>query len=391
MSNLGIINIGAIISGDIDEPELEGDAVLVRGGHIEGVGFGSDLDTENCDTIIDAKGTTIAPGIIDSHVHIVFGDWTPRQNTLGWIESYMHGGITSMMSACEVHLPGRPTDPSGVKALAITAQRAYANFRPAGVKVHAGSLILEPGLRPEDFPDLAAEGVWLAKMGFGGFEKNTDAVPLVKAAQENGFVVMSHSGGVSIPGSNTITADDLLALNVDIAGHVNGGPTALAEPDLERLMKEAEFCFQISQAGNIRSAIKVIEFAQACGKLHKVLMSSDTPTGTGVMPLGTLKSIVELATLTGLHPAVTWAMAAGNNADVLRQNTGRIAVGKEADLVIMDAPSGSAFDTAIEAMQGGDLPGISAVLIDGETCALRSRNTPLATRLCEVVRGPCKY
>ena len=179
MAGLGIINIGQIISGDIDEPELEGDAVLVREGHIEEVGSSSDFEIGSCDTIIDAKGTTIAPGIIDSHVHIVFGDWTPRQNTLGWIESYMQGGITSMMSACEVHLPGRPTDAAGVKALAITAQRAYSNFRPAGVKVHAGSLILEPGLSPEDFPELAAEGVWLAKMGFGGFDKNTDAVPLL--------------------------------------------------------------------------------------------------------------------------------------------------------------------------------------------------------------------
>ena len=43
-----------------------------------------------------------------------------------------------MVSAGEVHLPGRPRDIVGLKALAITAQRAYANYRPGGVKVLAG-------------------------------------------------------------------------------------------------------------------------------------------------------------------------------------------------------------------------------------------------------------
>ena len=63
------------------------------------------------------------PGLIDSHVHPVAGDWTPRQNQLGWIDSCLHGGVTTMISAGEVHMPGRPKDVVGLKALAITAQR----------------------------------------------------------------------------------------------------------------------------------------------------------------------------------------------------------------------------------------------------------------------------
>lgn len=79
-----------------------------------------------------------------------------------------------------------------------------------------------------------------------------------------------------------------------------------------------------------------------------------------------------------------WALATGHNASVLRQNTGQITPGREADLVVMDAPAGSAYPDACAAICGGDLPGISAVIIDGEIKALRSRNTPLATCLCEV-------
>jgi enamidase len=379
MASLAITNIGQILTGDLANPTVDGDTIITVDGKITQIG--ANIDTSEIDTIIDAQGTTVAPGLIDSHVHIVFGDWTPRQNTLGWIESYMHGGITGMMSASEVHLPGRPTDPAGVKALAITAQRAYRDFRPGGVKVYAGSVIFEPGLTDGDFEELASEGVWLGKVGFGAFNQTIDAEPMVRAAQKNGFVVMCHSGGASIPGSSAITAGDLLTLRPDIAGHANGGTTALPDNQLEQLVSEADFYLQISQAGNIRSAAKLIELARAHDKLDQVLMSSDTPTGTGVMPLGTLKSVVEMATLTGLPAAESWALATGNNADVLRTNTGRIAVGKDADLVVMDKPLGSAFDTALAAMQGGDLPGITCVVIDGVIRAMKSRNTPAATRM----------
>ena len=81
---------------------------------------------------------TIAPGLIDSHVHPVVGDYTPRQQQLHWIDSTLHGGVTTLISAGEVHMPGRPKDVVGLKAMAIAAQRWYENFRPSGMKVMAG-------------------------------------------------------------------------------------------------------------------------------------------------------------------------------------------------------------------------------------------------------------
>jgi enamidase len=382
-----IVNVARILTGDLDQPEIAGDTILIADGLVESIGFRGGLNVAEFGTVIDARGQTAAPGLIDTHAHVVFGDWTPRQNTLGWIESYMQGGVTSMMSASEVHLPGRPTDPVGVKALAIAAQRAYSHYRPGGVKVHAGSVILEPGLTAADFAELAAAGVWLAKMGFGAFAKNTDAEPLVRAAQANGFLVMSHTGGASIPGSSAITADDLLCLRPNIAGHANGGTTALPDADLARLVLEADFYLQISQAGNLRSALRLLGQAREAGKLKRVLISTDTPTGTGVMPLGMLRSVVEMASLGGLGAPLAWALASGNNATALRRNTGRLLPGREADLVLIDAPIGSAFADAVAGMEGGDLPGISCVLIDGEIRALKSRNTPAPRRLVTVNAG----
>src|SRR5574341_454561 len=124
---LVIRNIGLILSGDLERPILDGDTVVAAEGKIAAIGKLKDVDTAHAAVTVDARGSALCPGLIDSHVHPVFGDWTPRQNQLGWIESFLHGGVTTMISAGEVHLPGRPKDIVGLKALAVTAQRAFAN------------------------------------------------------------------------------------------------------------------------------------------------------------------------------------------------------------------------------------------------------------------------
>ena len=124
---VAITNLGTIISGDWRAPFVKGDTVIAHDGNITHVGTASASEVEACDVVIDAGGMTAIPGLIDSHVHITFGDYTPRQRTVGYLESYLHGGVTTSISASEVHVPGRPRDPEGVKALALAAQRCFAD------------------------------------------------------------------------------------------------------------------------------------------------------------------------------------------------------------------------------------------------------------------------
>ena len=159
MSRLILKNIETIVSGDITRPLLKGDAILIEEGKVAGIGRFDDLRPGRNDTLIDCAGTTVTPGLIDSHCHPVLGDFTPRQKQLGFLESQLHGGVTTTISAGEVHLPGRPKDPAGTKALAILAAKSYANFRPGGLKVLGGAVILEKGLTKKDFEEMAAEGV----------------------------------------------------------------------------------------------------------------------------------------------------------------------------------------------------------------------------------------
>src|SRR3954469_21077619 len=173
-----IVNLGVILTGDWREPIAVGDSIVMDAVKITHVGTAAAAQIAQCDVVIDADGATAIPGLIDSHVHITFGDYTPRQQTVGYLESYVHGGTTTAISASEVHVPGRPRDVEGVKALAVAAQRCFAEYRPGGMRVIAGSVILEPGLREEDFTELAAKGVTLAKAGFGAVKTSYDYVPL---------------------------------------------------------------------------------------------------------------------------------------------------------------------------------------------------------------------
>ncbi|HEX6078720.1 MAG TPA: amidohydrolase family protein [Methylomirabilota bacterium] len=379
-----IRNIGQIVSGDIARPLLDGDSILAADGKILAVGRGLDDDA---DTVIDARGSTVVPGLIDSHCHPVFGDFTPRQRTMDFIESGLNGGITSMISAGEVHLPGRPKDIVGLKALAIVASKAYANVRPAGVKMHAGAPILELGMVEEDFAELARAGVRLVgEIGLGSVRTGKDAAPMVRWAKKHGMTVTIHTGGPSIAGSSAITGDVVLEADPDVVGHINGGTTSMSEREIDALVA-TRMALEIVHCGNGKTALHTVRRAQEARATDRLVIGLDAPSGTGVVPLGIIRVLAHLVSLGGVAPEDAVCMATGNTARVYNLSAGVIAPGRDADLCIVDAPIGSVGRTALEALQVGDLFGISMILIDGQVKTGRSRNTPPATRAAEVVRG----
>lgn len=381
--SLAIVNVGLSHTGDLAGTSLPGDALVASDGRIAWIGASDAVAAGEHEVILDARGAGLVPGLIDSHVHVTFGDFSPRQLTVGFLESYLHGGVTRAISASEVHVPGRPADPAGVKALAIAAQRCFQHLRPGGVTVHAGSVILEPGLTDADFAELRREGVWLAKAGFGAVETPMDYVPLVRAARDAGLVVMCHTGGGSIPGSlERIGADALLAMRPDVSGHVNGGPTAMTPEDNERIVVEgAGIALQLATAGNLRSALGICALAREHGQERRLLISSDTPTGTGVMPLALTHLMAELTSLGGMTPQLAVAAATGNVGAAYGLDAGRIEVGRPADLLLVDAPLGSTGDTWAAALEAGDLLAVGAAVTAGELRYVRSRNTPAPKRV----------
>ncbi len=379
---LVIKNIGLLLSGDIFKPILDADTIVCVDGKIIAIGNEKDCDTGAPTTLIDAKGTTLAPGLIDSHVHPVFGDWTPRQNQFGWIESTLNGGVTTMISAGEVHLPGRPKDIVGLKALAITAQRAYQNFQPGGVKVLAGAPVIEQGMVESDFKELAEAGVsLLGEVGLGSVKAGAEAKQMVAWARKYGIQSTIHTGGPSIPGSGLIDKDVVLEADADIIGHINGGHTALPEKHVCELCERSTRGIEIVHNGNEKIGLAAARAARELKCLERVILGTDGPAGSGVQPLGILRMVALLASLGDIPTEIAFCFATGNTARLRNLNCGLIEVGRSADFVLMDRAQHTAGRNLLESVALGDIPGVGMVIIDGIIRCQRSRNTPPATEI----------
>ncbi|MBY0611148.1 MAG: amidohydrolase family protein [Beijerinckiaceae bacterium] len=381
-TKLVIRNIGLLLSGDLQNPILDADTVVAIDGRITGIGRQKDLDTEGATTLIDANGVALTPGLIDSHVHPVAGDWTPRQSQLNWIDSSLHGGVTTMISAGEVHTPGRPRDIVGLKAMAITAQRCFSNFRASGVKVHAGAPVIEPGMEEHDFAELAAAGVrFLGEVGLGGVKDGPTARKMVAWARQYGINSTIHTGGPSIPGSGLIDKDVVLEADTDIIGHINGGHTALPDDQIVSLCECCKRGLELVHNGNERAALLTLRTAAELGELNRVILGTDGPAGSGVQPLGIIRMISMLSSLGGVPAEIALCFATGNTARLRALDCGLLEVGRSADFVFMDKAQHSAGRDLLHSIALGDLPGIGMTVIDGIVRSGRSRNTPPATRV----------
>lgn len=382
-----IKNVGLMLTGDLNAPIKDADAVFCEDGMIVEIGRLSDLDAEYADSVIDAHGCALAPGLIDSHVHPVFGDWTPRQNQIGWIESFMNGGVTSMISAGEVHLPGRPRDIVGIKALAITAQRAYANSRPGGVKLLAGAPVIEQGMVEDDFRELAAAGVTLlGEIGLGSVKDGPTARKMVEWSRKYGIQSTIHTGGPSVPGSGYVDAEMVLEADADIIGHINGGHTALSTQQIRCLCEGCGRAIEIVHNGNEFAALFALRSAKELRQLDRVILGTDSPAGSGVQPTGILRLIAMLSSVGDVPAEQAICFATGNTARIRNLNCGFIEVGRAADFVFLDTAQHSSKPNLLESIAAGDLPGVGMVVIDGLVRCGRSRNTPPATRIPQVLQ-----
>jgi len=386
VQKLVIKNIGQILSGKLEEPLIDGDCVIAIDGRITAIGRYADLDTDQATQIVDAHGVTLAPGLIDSHVHPVIGDYTPRQQQLNWIDSCLHGGVTTMISAGEVHAPGRPKDIVGLKAMAIASQRWYENFRPSGVKMLAGAPVIEEGMVESDFKELADAGVkLLGEVGLGSVKAGETAAQMVKWARKYGIQSTIHTGGPSIPGSGLIDKDVVLEADADIIGHINGGHTALPDDQITCLCESCTRGIEIVHNGNERAGLLAMRTAFEIGQAERIILGTDAPAGSGVQPLGILRMIAMLSSLGDIPPEIAFCFATGNTARMRELDTGIIEVGKAADFILIDSAQHAPGKTMLESIHQGNLPGVGMTIIDGIVRTQRSRNTPPAERLPEVL------
>lgn len=387
MTRTLIHNIGEFFTGDLAAPTAPVRALSIANGRIEA--FDPPFDGKPAsgaapafDQIIDAAGGAVVPGLVDAHVHPVIGEWTPTQDAIGWIGNYLHGGTTTMLSAGELHTPGLDygkLTPELVTSLACVTAATFGSQRWRGVKVHAGTALLVPGMNEQHFDRLAAAGARLVKFLFYPFDRDPqEARRYVRWARERGLLSKVHTGGVSRSGVSQICGFEILSwLEPDIAAHVSGGPIPMNDADLDRVIDELPFTLELCSSGNYGSGLRAVKRLQAAGRLDRLTLGTDTPGGTGIIPRGMWRNILFLSSICGVPAAEAIAIATGNTGRAHGLDVGMLAPGAPADLAICGPVEGSAGSSLADAVAHGDLPGISYVLIDGEiVVAGRSQQTP---------------
>ncbi|WP_432837945.1 amidohydrolase family protein [Dactylosporangium sp. CA-092794] len=375
-------NIGTLLSGDLAHPMLDATSVLVDGGVIREIGTEPDAET-----VIDLHGATLAPGFWDSHFHPYFGDYSPRQRVNGAVERTVVSGVTTLISAGAGHQPGmylpsptlpnvqagsaghggdprRARDARGTKALAITMTEAWRTERPSGVKCYAGTVFAEDGFVRDDFVDLAANGIRMLKFQ-RPISRIADAETYRSWAAELGLLVMTHTGNRSMTKDVASIRDSLRAIDPDIAGHVNGGPTPAPREAVDWLIDHGRAALELVFIGNLRVAAHVLRRAAERDELHRVILGSDLPGGTGVVPGAMLRTIQLLSHLSDVPVELLVCMATGNTARVHRLPGGLVAVGEPADLVAWDPVEASETDDFLDCVAYGDRAYPGLIMIDG--------------------------
>jgi len=180
----------------------------------------------------------------------------------------------------------------------------------------------------------------------------------------------------------------VLEADADIIGHINGGHTALPDDQILCLCEQCQRGIELVHNGNERAALLALRAAKDLGQLDRVILGTDAPAGSGVQPLGILRMIAMLSSL-GEAPAETViCFATGNTARMRDLDCGLIEQGRSADFVLLDQAQHAPGRNLLESIALGNLPGIGMTIIDGIVRTGRSRNTPPATRIPEIVGGP---
>jgi enamidase len=209
-------------------------------------------------------------------VHPTFGDFTPTQNSVGWQQAYVHGGVTSLVSAGERHVPELPLqnpEPKLFKYLSFLAKRCADNLSQQGPRLYAGTLLSTAGLTEADFDEIAAEGVGCVKFIFYPYgDDEVESENYVRWCHERGIVVKIHTGGVSRSGVSRPAGFEVLnAIQPDVAAHITGGPIPMPVSEMETVVNEMHCALKIARrqqakSWELRAATSLARLWQSQGK-----------------------------------------------------------------------------------------------------------------------------
>ena len=191
------------------------------------------------------------------------------------------------------------------------------SYRPGGMRVLAGSIILEPpGVSAARFQhEVAAKGVRLAKPGFGSFASPFDYVPLDLVGSRRRpdwptscIPVGRRTGRRRSPPSTFWRCARMFRFTSTAAR--SPCPTGISNASSGKAIWRCSSAPQAICAPRCPAP----HWWSGMGRWTVCSFATDTPTGSGIMPLGVLYTISHVASLGKVAPEIAIAAATGNNA-----------------------------------------------------------------------------
>ncbi len=355
-----------IITGD-DAPPIEDGVVWVRNERIAGVGPRANVRLPQGTRVIDVKGATIIPGLIDMHAHASQIEWAPAYLAAGVTTIRDMGGEFAFLKAFReeiasgrglgprVELAGLVDGP-GDGGFGTVVASTPAEGRAIVDRYHAAgfSQMKLYSLVPPDVVAAITARAHELKMPVTGH------VPTALGLEKAVLAGMDQIAHLSVRQPGTPDSDRVLALLAErhtvidptqAWGELLGRPRDVRAEAIEPGMAQAPYAL----AANYRSVLNNPRPAppdQAATtppaaltprpSILKTLLDKGVPivAGTdGALPGYSLLREVELYVQAGFTPlqAIQAATSVSARALNLGADTGTIALGKRADLVVLDA------------------------------------------------------
>ncbi|MFC1937570.1 amidohydrolase family protein [Chloroflexota bacterium] len=157
----------------------------------------------------------------------------------------------------------------------------------------------------------------------------------------------------------------MIEINPDVIVHFNGGSTSCSFPVMKKLAENCPAFLELNADGSYRAMRQAIDLLRERNEFSRIIVGTDGPGGSACEFAGIIRLVARISCLFDIPAATVMAMGTGNDAKAYGLNTGMIKPGREADLIVLDAPLGSQGSNALEAMEAGDRPNMGMVMIDG--------------------------
>jgi imidazolonepropionase len=364
-----VTGIGELVTCDgtgQDRLGIRSGAALVAGDGAIGW-IGPAADAPAADRRVDVGGRAVIPGFVDSHSHLVFaGDRSQEFEARMAGRPYDGGGIGLTVAAT------RRADDASLRAL-VAARVAEARAQGATtIEIKSGygltvvdevralriasdftpeTTFLGAHVVPDEFaadrdayldlvtgPMLAAAAPyarWIdvfCEPGSPHAFSGEEARRILLAGAEAGLGLRVHGNQLG-PGPGVQLAVELGAASVDHCTHLSHADvealSAARDTTVATLLPGVEFCTRSPYPDAVRLLAAGVTIALA------------TDCNPGTCYSSSMPWVISLAvTAMGLTPAqAVYAATAGSAASLRRTDIGRLVVGAQADLAVLDAPS----------------------------------------------------